>query len=143
MKKLFIGILICTVAIACKNEKNKAEETMEETIQIDSLATSPADSTNTSTKVDIDNNGPLFISNNKEYRFRLIKKDKESRPETILLRNETSARIYKMERVMSVGGEKYQDLDGNYIWIKDKGFTFGKLDKIITEGAKPNTDSLQ
>lgn len=86
------------------------------------------------TKVPINKNGPMYISANGDYFFRIISKNDSKKAPEILLRNEISGQIYKMERVISAAGEKFQDTDGNYFWIKEDGFAFGNKNKVIAEG---------
>lgn len=132
MKKILFGIVVLSIVVACNTKKEKAETT---DLQKDSTNVDPkVDSTKPSTQVTVNNDGPLYISKDKEYNFRVISKDEEGKPAKILLRNEISGRIYDMERVISASGEKYQDADGNYFWIKGDDFTFGKADKEIIEG---------
>lgn len=134
MKKVLLGIAAIAIIVAACNSKKEKTDT-EEITRTDSTAVTPKDSTATTSKVDVDNDGALYISSDEEYRFRIISRETDSKPAKILLRNETSGRIYDMERVISASGEKYQDADGNYLWIKGDDFTFGKADKIVAEGS--------
>lgn len=63
------------------------------------------DSTAVNTKIEVDNDGSLYISSDEQYHFRIISKQDESKPAKILLRNDISGRIYDMERVISASGE--------------------------------------
>ncbi|NHQ68496.1 hypothetical protein HAV29_17890 [Elizabethkingia miricola] len=47
----------------------------------------------------------------------------------------TVAEQTQLLRVISASGEKYQDADGNYFWLKGDDFSFGKADKVVAEGS--------
>ena len=134
MKKVLLGIVALAIIVAaCNSKKEKSEA--ETLTKNDSVAVEKKDSTAVNTKIDIDNDGSLYISSDEQYHFRIISKQDESKPAKILLRNDISGRIYDMERVISASGEKYQDVDGNYFWLKGDNFSFGKADKVVAEGS--------
>ncbi|KUY29765.1 hypothetical protein [Elizabethkingia ursingii] len=134
MKKVFFGIAALAIIVAaCNSKKEKSEA--ETLTKNDSVAVEKKDSTAVNTKIDIDNDGSLYISSDEQYHFRIISKQDDSKPAKILLRNDISGRIYDMERVISASGEKYQDADGNYFWLKEDDFSFGKADKVVAEGS--------
>ncbi|MDX8571130.1 MULTISPECIES: MliC family protein [Elizabethkingia] len=134
MKKVLFGIAALAIIVAaCNSKKEKSEA--ETLTKNDSVTVEKKDSTAVNTKIDIDNDGSLYISSDDQYHFRIISKQDDSKPAKILLRNDISGRIYDMERVISASGEKYQDADGNYFWLKGDDFSFGKADKVVTEGS--------
>ncbi|OPC38117.1 MliC family protein [Elizabethkingia miricola] len=134
MKKVFFGIAALAIIVAACNSKKEKSET-ETLTKNDSVTVEKKDSTAVNTKIDIDNDGSLYISSDDQYHFRIISKQDDSKPAKILLRNDISGRIYDMERVISASGEKYQDADGNYFWLKGDDFSFGKADKVVAEGS--------
>ncbi|QQM27386.1 MliC family protein [Elizabethkingia sp. M8] len=134
MKKVLLGIVALAIIVAaCNSKKEKSDA--ETLTKNDSVVVDQKDSTAVNTKIEVDNDGSLYISSDEQYHFRIISKQDESKPAKILLRNDISGRIYDMERVISASGEKYQDVDGNYFWLKGDNFSFGKADKVVTEGS--------
>ncbi|MCL1033674.1 MliC family protein [Elizabethkingia anophelis] len=134
MKKVLLGIVALAIIVAaCNSKKEKSDA--ETLTKNDSVVVDQKDSTAVNTKIEVDNDGSLYISSNEQYHFRIISKQDESKPAKILLRNDISGRIYDMERVISASGEKYQDVDGNYFWLKGDNFSFGKADKVVAEGS--------
>ncbi|WP_337084593.1 MliC family protein [Elizabethkingia anophelis] len=133
MKKVLLGIVALAIIVAaCNSKKEKSDA--ETLTKNDSVVVDQKDSTAVNTKIEVDNDGSLYISSDEQYHFRIISKQDESKPAKILLRNDISGRIYDMERVISASGEKYQDVDGNYFWLKGDNFSFGKADKVVAEG---------
>ncbi|MCT3661691.1 hypothetical protein HZR00_04070 [Elizabethkingia anophelis] len=134
MKKVLLGIVALAIIVAaCNSKKEKSDA--ETLTKNDSVVVDQKDSTAVNTKIEVDNDGSLYISSDEQYHFRIISKQDESKPAKILLRNDISGRIYDMERVISASGEKYQDVDGNYFWLKGYNFSFGKADKVVAEGS--------
>lgn len=134
MKKVLLGIVALAIIVAaCNSKKEKSDA--ETLTKNDSVVVDQKDSTAVNTKIEVDNDGSLYISSDEQYHFRIISKQDESKPAKILLRNDISGRIYDMERVISASGEKYQDVDGNYFWLKGDNFSFGKADKLVAEGS--------
>ena len=134
MKKVLLGIVALAIIVAaCNSKKEKSDA--ETLTKNDSVVVDQKDSTAVNTKIEVDNDGSLYISSDEQYHFRIISKQDESKPAKILLRNDISGRIYDMERVISASGEKYQDVDGNYFWLKGDNFSFGKGDKVVAEGS--------
>ncbi|AIL45140.1 MliC family protein [Elizabethkingia anophelis] len=134
MKKVLLGIVALAIIVAaCNSKKEKSDA--ETLTKNDSVVVDQKDSTAVNTKIEVDNDGSLYISSDEQYHFRIISKQDESKPAKILLRNDISGRIYDMERVISASGEKYQDVDGNYFWLKGDNFSFGKADKVVAEGS--------
>ncbi|ATC38040.1 MliC family protein [Elizabethkingia anophelis] len=134
MKKVLLGIVALAIIVAaCNSKKEKSDA--ETLTKNDSVVVDQKDSTAVNTKIEFDNDGSLYISSDEQYHFRIISKQDESKPAKILLRNDISGRIYDMERVISASGEKYQDVDGNYFWLKGDNFSFGKADKVVAEGS--------
>ncbi|MDV3824475.1 hypothetical protein CMU07_17205 [Elizabethkingia anophelis] len=134
MKKVLLGIVALAIIVAaCNSKKEKSDA--ETLTKNDSVVVDQKDSTAVNTKIEVDNDGSLYISSDEQYHFRIISKQEDSKPAKILLRNDISGRIYDMERVISAGGEKYQDVDGNYFWLKGDNFSFGKADKVVAEGS--------
>ncbi|CAI9675899.1 MliC family protein [Elizabethkingia anophelis] len=134
MKKVLLGIVTLAIIVAaCNSKKEKSDA--ETLTKNDSVVVDQKDSTAVNTKIEVDNDGSLYISSDEQYHFRIISKQDESKPAKILLRNDISGRIYDMERVISASGEKYQDVDGNYFWLKGDNFSFGKADKVVAEGS--------
>ncbi|MCT4285911.1 hypothetical protein CMU66_16870 [Elizabethkingia anophelis] len=134
MKKVLLGIVALPIIVAaCNSKKEKSDA--ETLTKNDSVVVDQKDSTAVNTKIEVDNDGSLYISSDEQYHFRIISKQDESKPAKILLRNDISGRIYDMERVISASGEKYQDVDGNYFWLKGDNFSFGKADKVVAEGS--------
>ncbi|CAI9686027.1 MliC family protein [Elizabethkingia anophelis] len=134
MKKVLLGIVALAIIVAaCNSKKEKSDA--ETLTKNDSVVVDQKDSTAVNTKIEVDNDGSLYISSDEQYHFRIISKQEDSKPAKILLRNDISGRIYDMERVISASGEKYQDVDGNYFWLKGDNFSFGKADKVVAEGS--------
>ncbi|MCT4212911.1 MliC family protein [Elizabethkingia anophelis] len=134
MKKVLLGIVALAIIVAaCNSKKEKSDA--ETLTKNDSVVVDQKGSTAVNTKIEVDNDGSLYISSDEQYHFRIISKQDESKPAKILLRNDISGRIYDMERVISASGEKYQDVDGNYFWLKGDNFSFGKADKVVAEGS--------
>ncbi|MDV3951382.1 hypothetical protein CMT77_04040 [Elizabethkingia anophelis] len=134
MKKVLLGIVALAIIVAaCNSKKEKSDA--ETLTKNDSVVVDQKDSTAVNTKIEVNNDGSLYISSDEQYHFRIISKQDESKPAKILLRNDISGRIYDMERVISASGEKYQDVDGNYFWLKGDNFSFGKADKVVAEGS--------
>ncbi|MDV2446405.1 hypothetical protein CMU93_02690 [Elizabethkingia anophelis] len=134
MKKVLLGIVALAIIVAaCNSKKEKSDA--ETLTKNDSVVVKQKDSTAVNTKIEVDNDGSLYISSDEQYHFRIISKQEDSKPAKILLRNDISGRIYDMERVISASGEKYQDVDGNYFWLKGDNFSFGKADKVVAEGS--------
>ncbi|MCT4023040.1 MliC family protein [Elizabethkingia anophelis] len=134
MKKVLLGIVALAIIVAaCNSKKEKSDA--ETLTKNDSVVVDQKDSTAVNTKIEVDNDGSLYISSDEQYHLRIISKQDESKPAKILLRNDISGRIYDMERVISASGEKYQDVDGNYFWLKGDNFSFGKADKVVAEGS--------
>jgi|GEM_PF-1883009 len=151
MKKIILAFVVVTALLSC-NKSNENVEVVEKdndsalVLEKDSVNAIPEDST----KVPINQDGPLFVSNGGTYKFRIISKKDSKSPHKILLRNEFSGRIYSMERLIVPNGEKYQDLDDNFFIIKNDSFFFGNKKKIIASGkvsksnpiGEPARDSL-
>ncbi|PSD44174.1 hypothetical protein C7E23_06445 [Elizabethkingia anophelis] len=135
MKKVLLGIVALAIIVAACNSKKRKNPMLKHLQKNDSVVVDQKDSTAVNTKIEVDNDGSLYISSDEQYHFRIISKQEDSKPAKILLRNDISGRIYDMERVISASGEKYQDVDGNYFWLKGDNFSFGKADKVVAEGS--------
>ncbi|NAW51221.1 hypothetical protein GNY06_07475 [Elizabethkingia argentiflava] len=134
MKKVFLIISGLALTIcACNSKKEK--------VDTDTLNTNAAPQVEekVSTKIPINNEGPLYVSSDNQYRFRIIsgvkgEGDSAQFTDNIIIRNENDGRVYDMKLVPTASGDKYEDKEGNYFWTKEDDFMFGKGDNVVAEG---------
>jgi len=71
----------------------------------------------------VPNDGRLYVSQDGQYRFRVLEENPKTRE--LIFKNDVSGRIYSMHQTISADGARYEDKDGNYMWLKGDNFMFG------------------